>query len=288
MKPSLKGYYRAYGRTPKRSLGQVFLIERSIQEEILRLARLEAGDTVLEIGPGTGTLTRATLPLVRRLIAVEVDWDLAAYLRASLGSPQPLFLVCADALRFDYERAARRLDTRMTLLGNLPYAISGPLLSRLVDHRAAFCRMVLMLQQEVAERLVAAPSTKAYGSLTVLFRTAFHVRLERHVSRHCFHPIPKVDSALVCCTPRPDVGLTAEEEATFRALNRASFTHRRKTLVNALRPVCRSLFPATEVNDLLRRCDIDPRRRPETLHPEDFHRLARCLHGAPDRPEGSR
>ena len=274
MEKTLKGYLRDYGGRPKKSLGQVFLIERSVQGKILEMAELSSEDTVVEIGPGTGTLTRELLPRVKRLIALEIDLALASFLRNSMGTPPNLNLLCADALRFDYERASAGLGTRLKVVGNLPYVISGPLMITFLEQRKAFSLLILMVQKEVAQRLTAPPCTKQYGTLSVLCRAAFDLRLARHVSRNCFYPVPKVDSALIRLVPRESVPFSTGTEEIFRQVVRAAFSKRRKTLLNALRSWPYGDRGGQGLRALLESCGIDPHRRPETLLPEEYARIA--------------
>jgi 16S rRNA (adenine1518-N6/adenine1519-N6)-dimethyltransferase len=274
MKKTLKGYLRDYGNRPKKSLGQVFLIEPSVQERILELARLGAADTIVEIGPGTGTLTRDILPHVKRLIALEIDPALVSFLHTSMRESSNLHLLCADALRFDYERASAVLGTRLKVIGNLPYVISAPLLFTFLEQRRAFSLLILMLQKEVAQRLTAPPGTKQYGTITVLCRAYFDVRLERQVSRNCFSPVPKVDSAVLRFIPR-ETGLCPEgAERAFRNVVRAAFSKRRKTLFNALRSSLPLGIAGERLRQILEDCSIDPQRRPETLSTEEYAQLA--------------
>jgi 16S rRNA (adenine1518-N6/adenine1519-N6)-dimethyltransferase len=277
MEKTLKGTLRAYGKRPKKSLGQVFLIERSIQERILELAELGAEDTMVEIGPGTGALTRAMLPRVKRLIALEIDPALVSFLHESIQSASHFHLLCADALRFDYEKVSVVAGTQLKIVGNLPYVISAPLLFTFLEQRRAFSRLVLMLQKEVAQRLTAAPGTKQYGTLSVLCRSCFDIRLERQVSRNCFYPVPKVDSAVLRFFPRETDLLPARAERVFRELVRAAFSKRRKTLFNALRSSRVSDLAGDDLRQMLVESGIDPQRRPETLSVEEYAHLARIL-----------
>jgi len=274
---SLKEHVRAYGGWPKRSLGQVFLIERSVQQKILEISQLAPEDTVLEIGPGTGTLTRELVGRVQRLIALELDPALAFFLRSSLGDRPNLHLICADALRFDYGRASAKLGCPLKVIGNLPYVISTPLMFTFAEHRSAFSLLTLMLQKEVAERLTARPGSRTYGALTILCSQNFSIRIKHKVTRHCFTPVPAVDSAVIQCVPRVKDFRDCEEERLFVTLVKAAFSKRRKTLFNALRlsgslEVCES-----RLGEALRLCAIEPSRRPETLDSEEFRELARCL-----------
>jgi len=277
MGKSLKDHLREYGERPKKRLGQVFLIEPSIQRKILEVAELAPTDTVVEIGPGTGALTREILGRVHRLIALEIDRGLASFLRGSLPPAGRLGLVCMDALDFPYRRAARVLNTRLKIVGNIPYQISAPLMFTFLEQEESFSRLVLMLQREVAERLTAPPCTKAYGALTVLCGARFHVRIRQKVPRHCFSPVPRVDSAVVQCLPREEGRLAPGREACFRKVVKSAFSQRRKTLFNALRSSPFLPLPERPLRQALESAGIDPVRRPETLTAEEYLRLARCI-----------
>ncbi len=277
MDKTLKTYFREYGGRPRKSLGQVFLIERAVQAKILEMADPGPGDTVVEIGPGTGALTRELLPRVKRLIALEIDPGLARYLRSSLSSAANLHLICMDALRFDYRRAALGLGVRLKVVGNIPYGISSPLLFSFLDQREAFSMLLLMLQKEVAQRLTAPPSTRRYGILSVLCSRFFDLTLERHVSRHCFHPVPKVDSAVIRMVPKTSEPVTPAEEAVFRQVVKAAFSKRRKMLFNTLRTSPLISLSSERLRQAFLEGGIDPSRRAETLSVEEFRRLSLAL-----------
>lgn len=278
---SLKGHLREYGERPKKRLGQVFLIEPTIQRKILALADLGPEDTVVEIGPGTGALTRAMIGRVRRLIALEIDRKLVSYLHASMDPAGRLCLVCMDALDFPYLRASHRLKASLKVVGNIPYGISAPLLFTFLDQYDAFEMLVLMLQKEVAQRLTAQPGSKAYGLLTVLCSIRFHVRIRQKVPRHCFYPMPAVDSAVIQCVPR-SATVGPVDDRTLRKVVKAAFSQRRKTLFNALRSSPFLRVEACALRGALEAAGIDPARRPETLWPEEFVQLARCIPGPAD------
>ena len=206
---------------------------------------------MVEIGPGEGALTAPLLEKVAKLEAIELDRDLAAGLAARFP-PSQLAVHCADALEFDFARFARG----MRLVGNLPYNVSTPLLFHLARYAEHVRDMHFMLQLEVVERMVAQPSTPAYGRLSVSLQSKFHMQKLFKVAPGAFRPPPKVESALVRMVPL-DWPLPINEE-----LLRKAFSARRKTLRNAL--------PGVD----LEAAGIDPKLRPENLSPEDYARLS--------------
>jgi 16S rRNA (adenine1518-N6/adenine1519-N6)-dimethyltransferase len=255
---------------PNKRLGQNFLIDPNIVRKIVALAELRPGDHVLEIGPGRGILTEALSRAAGHVTAVEVDPRLHAYLETRQAEFPNVELVCDDALAYPVEN----LPMGTVVVANLPYYISTPLLFRLLDQRGRFPRMVLMLQDEVADRLVAQPGGSDYGVLSVMAQYAADITKAFRVSAQCFRPRPDVASAVVRFGMKEGARLSPKEEATFRALVKAAFAHRRKTLVNSLRDEGYELHAVTEI---LPRLDIVPTRRAETLSVDDFLRLALAL-----------
>lgn len=208
---------------------------------------------MVEIGPGEGVLTRPLLERVDTLEVIEIDRDLAAML-AEQWPPDRVRVHCVDALEFDFSA----LPGGLRLVGNLPYNISTPLLFHLARYAERVRDMHFMLQREVVERMVAAPSTAAYGRLSVSLQARFHLKKLFNVARGAFRPPPKVDSALVRLEPRREP-LRVDED-----LLRKAFSARRKTLKNAL--------PGVD----LAAAGVDPRLRPENLSPEDYARISRA------------
>ncbi len=256
--------------TPNKRLGQNFLIDPNIVRKIVALAELRPNDHVLEIGPGRGILTEALSRTAGRVTAIEVDSRLHAYLEAKQAELPNVELVCDDALAYPVES----LPMGTVVVANLPYYISTPLLFRLLDQRGRFPRMVLMLQDEVADRLVAQPGGSDYGVLSVMAQYAADITKAFRVSAQCFRPRPEVASAVVRLGMKERTRLSPKEEVTLRALVKAAFAHRRKTLVNSLRDEGYELHAVTEI---LPRLDIAPTRRAETLSVDDFLRLALAL-----------
>ena len=216
---------------PIKRLGQNFLIDPNIVRKIVALAELGPSDHVLEIGPGRGILTEALCRAAGRVTAVEVDPRLHAYLEIRQAELPNVKLVCEDALAYPVEN----LPMGTVVVANLPYNISTPLLFRLLDQRDRFLRMVLMLQNEVADRLVAKLDGSDYGVLSVMAQYAAEIRKAFRVSAQCFRPRPEVGSAVVLLRTKERRGLSPKEEPKFAALVKASFAHRRKTLINSLK-----------------------------------------------------
>ena len=225
-------------------------------------------ETVVEIGPGRGALTEEILGRVPRVTAIELDRDLCALLLARFGAER-LQLVQADILDVDLTR----LGNALAIAGNLPYNVSKPVAMHLVRDRAAIDRAVLMFQREVADRLVAAPDTAAYGPLTVLAGLAFRIERVFDVPPGAFTPRPAVVSTVTRWTRAPADGLPSEFEAPLRAVLRASFARRRQTLLRNLR----SVVPGGEAQarEVLSGAGIDGGLRAEAVPPDGFVALAR-------------
>jgi 16S rRNA (adenine1518-N6/adenine1519-N6)-dimethyltransferase len=246
----------------KRALGQHFLIDENILGVIGRLAELGSGDVVLEIGAGLGVLTRYLAPRVARVYAVEIDRSLEPHLR-DIG--ENVCLRFGDALRIELPHDATKL------VSNLPYNVATPLIVESLDGLPGIESWCVMVQREVADRLFAAPRTKAYGAVSVLVqlvceRTGFHA-----VSRTVFRPPPNVDSALVAFRR---AGLP-KNYARVKALVAAAFTHRRKTLANSLELA--GIAERDEVAVALAALGRDSGDRAETLAPSEFVALAEAL-----------
>ena len=250
------------GHAPRKRYGQHFLHDRGVIAKIVAAVDPQPGDAIVEIGPGTGALTAPLLDRVARLEAVEIDRDLAARLEAE--HPR-LALHRGDVLRFDFAR----LPDRLRVVGNLPYNVSTPLLFRLVEVADRLRDAHLMLQKEVVDRMVAAPSTSEYGRLSVMLQYRFDMRKLFDVKPGAFRPPPKVDSAVVRLVPKPAAALAARDRAALARVVTAAFTKRRKTLRNALAGVVDE--------GGLRALGIDPRLRPENLGVPQYVAIANAV-----------
>ncbi|MGQ0694544.1 MAG: 16S rRNA (adenine(1518)-N(6)/adenine(1519)-N(6))-dimethyltransferase RsmA [Nitrospiraceae bacterium] len=255
---------------PIKRLGQNFLIDPNIVRKIVALAEITATDSVLEIGPGRGILTDALCRTAGRVTAVEVDPRLHAYLSERQSDFPNLNLVLDDALQFPLES----LPVGTVVVANLPYYLSTPLLFRLLDQRDRFPRMVLMLQEEVADRLVAKPNSSDYGVLSIMAQYAAEISKAFRVSAHCFRPRPEVGSAVVLLQTKKRRDLIRDEEPKFAALVKAAFGHRRKTLVNSLRE---EGYDQKSVLEALDSLNLSLTARAEVLSLAQFIDLTRLL-----------
>jgi 16S rRNA (adenine1518-N6/adenine1519-N6)-dimethyltransferase len=272
-RPSQRELLRRYGLQPKHSFGQNFLQDEHALGE---LARLIAEDMqgAIEIGAGLGALTGKLLERSLQVIAIERDRELIPVLRQefqeALATGQ-LHLLEADAKTADYAGLLTRLPRPITLAGNLPYQLTGPLLRETCKLGPRIERAVFLVQLEVAQRLIAPPASAAYGALSVFVQAAFAVRRPLVVKRGCFVPEPNVDSAVVVLTPHPNP--VTEETAAFVELVRRAFQQRRKTLRNAWAGVLGT--DAAQLQERATRANIDLNLRGETLSVLDFARMAR-------------
>ena len=254
----------------RKSLGQHFLSDRRILGRIADALDLQPDETVIEIGPGRGGLTDLLRERARRVVAIEVDRALAAILRERYAGTN-VEIVEADVLQTDLHTAA---GGDFALVGNVPYNITTPILFHALEPPRAN-RMVFLVQREVAERMSASPGGKEYGALTVNLQAVASVETLFRVAPGSFQPPPKVESAVVKLVPLANPVVPPDEEKRFRATVQGIFGMRRKQM----RRVVRSLFnlDAERADDLLRRSEIEPEVRPETLAPADFARLLRLV-----------
>jgi 16S rRNA (adenine1518-N6/adenine1519-N6)-dimethyltransferase len=259
---------------PRKRLGQNFLIHERVLEAILDLLALKTKDSVLEIGPGLGFLTRHLVERAGGVWAVEVDPFLIQRLQGSdLAANRKFHLVGGDILKVPL---AEILPTgKMKVVGNLPYSISTPALFRVLELREHFSSMVLMVQKEVADRIISGPGTKAYGTLSVWYQIHGQVIDKVQVSPEAFFPRPKVRSTVLKMELYPQPRLAREEMPVLRGLVRAAFGQRRKTLANVMSTWLDS--DRDIVEDFLRSQGIDPQRRGETLSVDNFIDLTRSL-----------
>lgn len=245
---------------PRKRFSQNFLIDARIVGDLIKAVHPESGDNIVEIGPGMGALTRHLIERAGTINAVEIDRDLAGTLERQFGRNLKLHVV--DVLQFDFSV----LGERLRVIGNLPYHISTPLLFHLTRYRGRIADIHVMLQKEVVDRMIALPGGRDYGRLSVMLQYRFQMERLFDVGPECFKPIPAVASSIVRLLPLPRPVCAAKDESVLEHLVGCAFSHRRKTLRNALRDLA---HPADF--DAL---GIDPGARAETLAVSDFVRLA--------------
>lgn len=263
----------ARGRT--RALGQHFLRDDSVAERIVDLLAPTSSDHVVEIGAGRGALTGHLARRSGRLVALEIDRGLAATLRERFESSPHVEILESDARRFDYARMRERLPDsagRALVIGNLPYSVSKPILAALLSAGRGIDEMALMLQLEVADRVAAAPGSKAYGALSVLTQIACDVRLCFTVPPGAFSPLPQVESAVIHLRVREAPPVPIDDARRFATVVRAAFSQRRKNLANAL--AAGLAMPVDRARALVLRAGLDRDIRAEVLSLQEFARLA--------------
>jgi 16S rRNA (adenine1518-N6/adenine1519-N6)-dimethyltransferase len=257
---------RRLGLRPRKGLSQSFLVDRRVCATIARAAELGAADQVLEVGPGLGVLTEVLLRHAGRVVAVELDWQLAAALPGLLGGPANLEVVQADALTVD---PAALFDGDYKLVANLPYHITSPLLMHLLQAPRRPSLIVVMVQREVAERIAAPPGELSY--LAVAAQLYSVPRIIRTVPAAAFYPRPRVESAVLRLDVRPAPAVVPEAPAALLRFVQAGFKQPRKQLRNSLAEGLGR--PPAEVAALLRQAELDPTRRPQTLTLDEWATL---------------
>ncbi len=279
-KPSnLRELFRRHSFHPRRSLGQTFLVDANIVRKIVRAAELTGEEPVLEIGAGAGAVTCELTRQARRVIALEIDPVLVRILHETVGDTATI--VQGDVLAVDWESLLGHEDKgRWRVVANLPYAITGPAIIRLLELIEWVDRMVIMVQQEVAERLLAKPGGRTRGILSVLIEAACEITEVGTVAPTCFRPIPEVQSTILTLTFRRPQLVPDHLLDSFRELIKGAFGTRRKTLANAIAGAQRLQLSKEEALLLLSQCHLDPRRRAEDLSADDFLCLTRALEAA--------
>ncbi len=253
--------------TPRKRFGQHFLRDNHVLDAIVDALGPINDRTVVEIGPGRGALTDRLVQRARRVVAVELDRDLAAHLRERYATMPHVSILDRDVLKTELGAAA---GGPFVLVGNVPYYITTPILFHALERPRADVA-VYLVQKEVAERMAAPPGDKIYGALSVNVQSVARVELVRRVPPGAFNPPPTVDSAVVRVTPRADPVIPAAMETRYRAFVQAAFGLRRKQLVRVVRTI--ASLGAEAAEGIIARCGLQPEARPEVLSPEDFAKL---------------
>ena len=252
----------------RKRFGQHFLQDENVITRIVNAINPQAGDHLVEIGPGLGVLTEALLAYVHHMDAVELDRDLIPRLAERCGPLGKLTIHAADALRFDFASLMNDKNP-LRIVGNLPYNISTPLMFHLLEFRHLIRDMHFMLQKEVVDRLAAQPGNKDYGRLSVMMQ--YHCQVESlfNVPPDAFSPPPKVDSAIVRLVPYENPVVRVKDLQALEKIVTAAFSQRRKTLRNTLR----NCLTAEQIEAQ----DIEPGRRAETVSLDEFAKLANAF-----------
>jgi 16S rRNA (adenine1518-N6/adenine1519-N6)-dimethyltransferase len=254
---------------PKKSLGQHFLTDRNIANKIINAAGITEGDVVIEIGPGNGILTALLAEKAKKVIAIEIDERLIEDLKISLARFNNVEIIQKDALKFAYQD----LPYRFKVVANLPYYITTPIIFRLLEAKERIISMTLMMQREVAERMVAGPGGKDYGILSIAVQFYAEPKIDFIVPPTVFSPRPKISSAVVSFNILTKARVKIRNEEFFFKIVRAGFAQRRKTLRNTMRAANLGIS-ADALEAAFKKCEIEPTRRGETLSISEFAKLA--------------
>ncbi|MGN0194285.1 MAG: 16S rRNA (adenine(1518)-N(6)/adenine(1519)-N(6))-dimethyltransferase RsmA [Pseudoramibacter sp.] len=263
-----------------KQFGQNFLIDQNILEKIVRAGQIEAGDTVLEIGPGIGSMTAEMAEIARRVITVEIDKKLIPVLNETLGDCSNVEIVNQDFLKADVLALIGGEKTSLKVLANLPYYITTPIIMKLLEtpwpDSVDLTRMTFLVQKEVGERICAEPGSKSYGALSVMVQYYADPAVLFTVPASVFMPKPKVDSVVITLEKRKQQPYTPLDKAQFFKLVKAAFQTRRKTLINSLSN--NTAYGKDVLLEAMAEAGIDPKKRAEQIDGEAFCRLANLLH----------
>lgn len=277
VKAELKPLLERLGIAPSKRLGQNFLVDDQFRAKILHEADPKPGQTILEIGPGLGAITRGLVASGADVTAIEFDRKIAEYLRTAVV-PLGLHLIEADACRVRY---AELFPGDFRVISNLPYSAGTIVIAKLLDLETPPADMLLMLQKEVAERFLSAPGTPDYSALTVRISAVYTGRIVRMVPPEVFYPEPSVESALFALVRRPEIP-SRYVRIILSRLARTSFAHRRKKMFKQAAAV----FGADMISAAMADASVDPDIRAERVTPEQFIRMAEFIAArSPEQPE---
>ncbi len=273
-----KDILKQYDIRPRKRFSQSFLTDINTIKKIVRASAIDSKDVVLEIGAGIGVLTREMGQRAQTLIAVEIDENLVPVLQKQLSDCPSVIIENQDVLKFDISSISKRYNLKIKVVGNVPYHISSPLIFHLLRHRSAIDGFLLMLQEEVVDRLVSKPDCKQYGVPSVLLQMFADVEKLFTVSAECFSPRPKVASAIMRGKFLAEPVCELDNEQFFFALVKASFAQRRKMLINNLKQAkILEGLSQQEILASLNLAGIDGKRRGETLSVSEFGQLSNVL-----------
>ncbi|HOW42634.1 MAG TPA: 16S rRNA (adenine(1518)-N(6)/adenine(1519)-N(6))-dimethyltransferase RsmA [Candidatus Omnitrophota bacterium] len=255
---------------PKKSLGQNFLVDPHTQRKIFNACGFKDSDSVVEIGPGKGAMTKLLAPAVRHVYAIDLDAGLVEMLQREYGQAGNVTIIHHDILTFDLSPVIAAAKKKIVVFGNIPYYITTPIIEYLFEYRRHIDTVFLTIQKEVADRICAEPGSKIYGSLSCFVQYYAHASKLVRIPRGCFYPIPKVDSCCIRLQMLPEPSVRVKDEVAFFDLIHAAFQQRRKTLRNSLKEI----IPEDKLDAFFRSRGIFPLIRPEKLSLENFAALA--------------
>lgn len=256
---------------PKKSLGQNFLTDKNIQKKIIRACRLTNEDIILEIGAGLGGFSAQLAPYVKKVYALEIDSRLYPYLEQNLSAHENCKIIKSDILKFDITKflLEEKIKQKIKVIGNIPYYISSPIIEHLINYRNNISEVSMTVQKEFGRRVCAFSGSKEYGSFSCFVQYYAVCRILFEISKGCFRPVPKVDSAFLSLKFREKPAVKVDEEAGLFKLIRSAFNQRRKTLRNSLE----GLLGQQELARFLDSSGLDKNVRPEDLSLEQFAML---------------
>lgn len=250
---------------PKKRLGQNFLFDKNIQKKIIDACEFEASDIVLEIGSGRAELTKLILEKVKKIYALEIDFNLAENLRETFKGYKNVKIINADVLKFNFNRYFNKIS-KVKVVGNIPYYITTPIIERLLKYRNRIDAIFITVQKEFAKRLVACPGSKDYGAFSCFVQYYTEPKLIFPIKKTSFFPSPKVDSCFLGLLIRQKPPFKIKNERLFFKIIRAAFNQRRKTLRNSLKDV----ISPDKLTKFFNQYSINPDIRPEDLSLADF------------------
>lgn len=266
---------------PKKHLGQNFLIDQNIMDLIVEYAELSENDTVVEFGSGTGLLTKKLADFSKKVFAVELDSKLFSVLQANCQNKSNIIPINEDILKLDLRNLVN--EEKVKIVGNLPYYITTPIIVKVLDEskNLSIQMILVMVQKEVAQRMIAPSGSKDYGALSIFISYKTNVEIVKYVPATCFYPKPKVESAIVRMYPKDDLSLKLKDEELFFQIVRSAFQYRRKTLRNAIIIANQSggrYIPIDKFDSAIRSLNFSEKIRGEELSIEDFINLANNVH----------
>jgi 16S rRNA (adenine1518-N6/adenine1519-N6)-dimethyltransferase len=254
---------------PKKILGQNFLQDQNIQRKIIDACDFQSSDRVLEIGAGTGIMTGLIASNVSRVYALEIDRSLNSLLTRNLKAYSNISIINKDILKFDIEQIKDNVSRRIKVFGNIPYYITTPIIEHLLRFRYKIEVIFLSVQKEFAQRMVAQPGAKNYGSFSCFIQYYTEPKILFSIKKNSFYPVPKVDSSFLRLRIRQNPALAVNNEEMFFRIIRTAFQQRRKTLKNSLKDI----VPKEKLQEFFGKYKINPKIRPQDLSLQDFANL---------------